>query len=82
MTDLGARLGFPHPSPRPVEPRRADATLADATGDDMTARVAARVRRVWRGFVRLVDQAPFDLAWPPTHRGGRPATGVYDGASE
>ena len=54
MSNFGARLAYPH-ARTPVAP--ADTTT-----------LRGRLRRVLHALLRSIDEAPFDLAWPPTYR--------------
>ena len=58
MANFGTRLAHP----RPEAHVRAHAAPATPTG------VMAALRRALRGLLRSIDDAPFDLAWPPSHR--------------
>ncbi len=64
MANFGTRLAHPRPDAheRAHAAPRGVATPAAATG------VMAALRRVLRGLLRSIDDAPFDLAWPPSYR--------------
>ena len=58
MANFGVRFTYPVALPRLAAPARS-------AGRGL----AAHVGHLARGFFRLLDQAPFDLAWPPAVRG-------------
>ena len=62
MANFGTRLAHP----RPDALASAHSVPVDATG--MSTGPIARLRRALRSLLRSIDDAPFDLAWPPTYR--------------
>ena len=62
MANFGTRLA--HPRPEALESAHAAPLAAPAT----TRGVMAALRRALRGLLRSIDDAPFDLAWPPSYR--------------
>lgn len=58
MANFGVRFTYPAAMPRLAAPARG-----------AERGLAARIGRLARGFFRLLDEAPFDLAWPPAVRG-------------
>ena len=64
MANFGTRLAHPRPD-APARVRRAPSSPATPeTGSG----VLAALRRALRALLRSIDDAPFDLAWPPTYR--------------
>ncbi len=64
MANFGTRLAHPRPD-APARVRSAPSGLATpGTGTG----VVAALRRALRALLRSIDDAPFDLAWPPTYR--------------
>ena len=57
MANFSTRLAYPPSAGRP-----ARAAAPTGTG------IGARLRRVLHALLRSIDEAPFDLAWPPSHR--------------
>jgi hypothetical protein len=60
MSNFGTRLAYPVER---TAPRRADANTASAT-----TRAQGFAARVLAALTRALDEAPFDLAWPPSPR--------------
>jgi hypothetical protein len=56
MANFGARLAYPH------------ARTHEASAPAVTTTLRGRLRRVLHALLRSIDDAPFDLAWPPTYR--------------
>ena len=61
MANFGARLAYPRHTAPAAAPATAPATIT-------TRSLGARLRRAVRALLRSIDDAPFDLAWPPTYR--------------
>ena len=64
MANFGTRLAYPRPEGHASAPA---APLGVATPATPTG-VMAALRRALRGLLRSIDDAPFDLAWPPSYR--------------
>ena len=64
MANFGARLAHPLPDAPPRVPSAPSGLAAPETGTG----VLAALRRALRALLRSIDDAPFDLAWPPTYR--------------
>jgi hypothetical protein len=60
MANFGTRLA--HPLPEALASTRTAAASGASTG------VRARLRRVLQRVLHAIDDAPFDLAWPPSYR--------------
>jgi hypothetical protein len=64
MANFGTRLAYP----RPEAHERAHAAPLDVTAPAATTGVVAALRRALRSLLHAIDDAPFDLAWPPSYR--------------
>ena len=67
MANFGTRLAHPRPD-APARVRSAPSGLATRATPATGTGVVAALRRALRALLRSIDDAPFDLAWPPTHR--------------
>src|SRR5512145_315296 len=68
MANFGVRFATPAPARRPVMPAVTVTGATDGRPRSMSARALALAGRVMRGLLRAIDDAPFDLAWPPSPR--------------
>ena len=62
MANFGTRLAYPRPEALASTEAAPVAATSTSTGP------LARLRRALRGLLRSLDDAPFDLAWPPSYR--------------
>jgi hypothetical protein len=62
MANFGTRLA--HPLPEALASTRTAPAPARGAGTG----VLARLRRVLHGLLHAIDDAPFDLAWPPSYQ--------------
>jgi hypothetical protein len=62
VANFGTRLAHPCPEALASTRTASVATTGASTG------VRARLRRALQRLLHALDDAPFDLAWPPTHR--------------
>jgi hypothetical protein len=68
MANFGTRLGYPLPSGFPAahpHPQRGTFALRRRP---TRVRALRALRRLTAPFLRALDQAPLDLAWPPSPR--------------
>ena len=66
MANFGARLAAPLPPRRLATPHGT--AQVDGRSRSMASRALAFARLVVRGALQALDDAPYDLAWPPSPR--------------
>ena len=66
MANFGVHYAYPLPERLPTAPARLAVAPARGGSRTLPARAAAVVRRVAAAALRALDEAPFDLAWPPS----------------
>lgn len=67
MANFGNHLSWPEP-PRPTDSGVLYAIETERAARSAGASIARFARRVGRAMLRAVDEAPFDMAWPPAAR--------------
>ena len=66
MANFGARLAAPLPPRRLATPHGT--VQVDRRPPSVLARALAFARRAVHGALQALDDAPYDLAWPPSPR--------------
>ena len=67
MANFGNHLAYPQP-PRPTDSGVMYAVETQRAAHGAGAAIARLARRVTGAMLRAIDEAPFDLAWPPAAR--------------
>ena len=85
MANFGIRFAAPPPARRLATPHGTMEHPVAGLPRGMAARTLALAQRVIRGALQALDDAPYDLAWPPSpraaaawaeHRAARQAQGA------
>ncbi len=64
MANFGTHLTWPEP-PRPTDSGVLYAVETERAARGAGAAIGRFARRVTRAMLRAIDEAPFDMAWPP-----------------
>ena len=67
MANFGNHLAYPQP-PRPTDSGVMYAVETERAARSAGAALASFARRVTGAMLRAIDEAPFDMAWPPSSR--------------
>ena len=67
MANFGTHFSYPQP-PRPTDSGVMFAVETERAAKSAGSSVARFARRAFNAIFRAVDEAPFDLAWPPSPR--------------
>ena len=67
MANFGTHLAYPQP-PRPTDSGVMHAVETARAADGTRNAVVRVARRVIKSMLRAIDEAPFDMAWPPAAR--------------
>ena len=67
MANFGTHFAYPEP-PRPTDSGVMYAVETERAARGAMAAVARTARRVAAAMLRAIDDAPFDMAWPPAAR--------------
>ena len=67
MANFGNHLTWPQP-PRPTDSGVLYAVETERAARSAGASITRLARRVGRAMLRAIDEAPFDMAWPPAAR--------------
>ena len=67
MANFGTHLTWPQP-PRPTDSGVLYAVETERAARSAGASITRLARRMGRAMLRAIDEAPFDMAWPPAAR--------------
>ena len=67
MANFGTHLTWPEP-PRPSDSGMMYAVQTERAALGAGAAIVRAARRMMTAMLRAIDEAPFDMAWPPSAR--------------
>ena len=67
MANFGTHFTYPQP-PRPTDSGVMFAVETERAAQSAGNAIARFARRVLAGALRAIDEAPFEMAWPPAAR--------------